>query len=446
MDSEPGRLVELLGQLIRNRCVSSGWPSHGEEARNVSDLSAALEGPGLEVDVVEPVPGRPSLIARIDGSDPDAPSLCLLGHTDVVPADPAGWSFDPFGGEVVGGEVRGRGAVDMLNQTAAMALTLRRLADEGFRPRGSVVYWAVPDEECGGHQGARLVLEGWPELVRSTATITEVGGARIDTPRGPIVEAYPAEKGSGGLAITVRGTSGHTSLPYQHRNAVVIAAEVIRRIDSWEPTVRVSAPWRSWVQSRYEPGVVRDALLDAAHIDETIAALPADEAAHAHACTRCTVSPTIIQGGDKINTFADTVRIGVNIRPIWGDHPDAIIDELRALLSDLVAPDDIAIPAMTVATRSPTDTDLWRVLEAVTLQLGHGARLVPSVLAAQTDARWLRPTGMATYGFGLLSPAVTRTEYWSRFHSVDERIDTDSLALSLSAYDAVVRRFCGGRG
>jgi acetylornithine deacetylase/succinyl-diaminopimelate desuccinylase-like protein len=97
--------------------------SVGGASANAALLRSVIEGPGLDVEWYEPVEGRASLVARIEGTDPSAPSLALMGHTDVVPADAAdGWTHDPFGGELVDGEVWGRGAVDMLNQTAAMAL------------------------------------------------------------------------------------------------------------------------------------------------------------------------------------------------------------------------------------------------------------------------------------------------------------------------------------
>ncbi|MEZ5250345.1 MAG: M20/M25/M40 family metallo-hydrolase [Ilumatobacteraceae bacterium] len=90
------------------------------------------------------------MVARIEGSDPDAPTLCLMGHTDVVPVNPAGWSRDPFGGELVDGEVWGRGAIDMLNVTASMAVAFRQLARSGWKPKGTLVYFGVADEEAGG--------------------------------------------------------------------------------------------------------------------------------------------------------------------------------------------------------------------------------------------------------------------------------------------------------
>ena len=150
-----GRTVELLQALIRNACVNDGTPESGQEVRNADLLQSYLEGSGLAIQRYEPTPGRASLVARIEGTDPSAPSLCLMGHTDVVPVSPDGWSRDPFGGELVDGEVWGRGAVDMLNLTAAQAVAFRHLADQGFRPRGDLVYFAVADEESGSAHGAR---------------------------------------------------------------------------------------------------------------------------------------------------------------------------------------------------------------------------------------------------------------------------------------------------
>ena len=111
-----GETVELLQHLIRNQCVNDGTVGSGQEVRTTDVLRAYLEGSGLAIEVYEPpaAPGRTSLVARIEGSDPAAPTLCLMGHTDVVPVNPQAWTRDPFGGELVHGEVWGRGALDML--------------------------------------------------------------------------------------------------------------------------------------------------------------------------------------------------------------------------------------------------------------------------------------------------------------------------------------------
>src|SRR5256885_4894192 len=151
-DALTAQPVELLQQLIRNQCVNDGTVASGQEVRTSDVLRGYLEGSGLDIEVYEPdgAPGRTSLVARIEGSDPAAPTLCLMGHTDVVPVTPANWTRDPFGGELVNGEVWGRGALDMLNLTASQAVALKALARRGWRPRGTLVYLACADEEAGG--------------------------------------------------------------------------------------------------------------------------------------------------------------------------------------------------------------------------------------------------------------------------------------------------------
>ena len=120
--------VDLLQQLIRNACVNQGTVESGHEVRSVDLLEQYLGTTGLEVERFEPQPGRASLLARIEGTDPTAPTLLLMGHTDVVPVNPDGWSRDPFSGDFEDGVVWGRGAIDMLNITASRACSASQRA------------------------------------------------------------------------------------------------------------------------------------------------------------------------------------------------------------------------------------------------------------------------------------------------------------------------------
>ncbi|MGQ0615629.1 MAG: M20/M25/M40 family metallo-hydrolase [Acidimicrobiia bacterium] len=438
-----GASVELLATMIRNRCVSTDDPPAGSESRNADTLRAVLEGPGLEVETIELDPGRSAIVARISGHDPEAASLSLLSHTDVVPASEEGWRHDPFGGELIDGEVWGRGAVDMLNQTTTMAIAVRRLADAGFRPRGDLVYVAVPDEECGGLVGMKPLIERHPDLVRTDYAVTEVGGAVTPGPNGPLVEAYVADKGGGWISITVRGTPAHSSLPFGADNALVKVAAVVRRLVEYRPPTRISDEWRAWVSHQDFDPATKAVLCDPSQLWDALATLPDDLARQAHACNHSTIVPTVVRGGDKSNVIPGLVRLSVNVRPALDEDPDEVVDSLRTLLADLVAPDDIETRVLLGPTRSSTATPLWPVLESVVTDHYRGATLVPTVLAAQTDARWLRPEGVTVYGFGLLSEKVSRDEYWSRFHGRDERIDLESLDLSCQGWEEICRRFLG---
>jgi acetylornithine deacetylase/succinyl-diaminopimelate desuccinylase-like protein len=243
-----GEVAELLQQMIRNACVNDGTPGSGQEHRNAEVLRAVLDRPGLDLEIHEPLPGRSSLVARIEGRRPGAPSLALLGHTDVVPANGDDWRHDPFGGELIDGEVWGRGAVDMLNLTSSMAVAVRHLADDGFRPEGDLLFIGVADEEALGIHGAEWLTTHLPDQVRADYLITEAGGFPMESPDGVRLPVITGEKGVFWCTLTVRGTPGHASQPLRTDNALVKAAEVVRRLAEYQPAADIHDAWRRFVE------------------------------------------------------------------------------------------------------------------------------------------------------------------------------------------------------
>ena len=206
-----GEVAELLTVLIRNACVNDGSPESGGESRSVSTLQDYL-GEAGNVHTFQP--DRGNLVYRIPGAIPGAPSLGLMGHLDVVPARTAGWSRDPFGGEVVDGEVWGRGAVDMLNMTAAMAVVFKRFLDGTWNSLpGDLVFLAVADEEAGARYGAEpLVEEHWEE-VGCDHLLTEVPLAAVAGPDGPVYPVTVGEKGPFWRVLRTTGTPNRRGVP-----------------------------------------------------------------------------------------------------------------------------------------------------------------------------------------------------------------------------------------
>src|SRR5262249_22687542 len=178
-------VVDLLRTLIRNACVNDGTAASGHEIRSADTLEAYLSGVGLAIERYTAAPGRVSLVTRIEGRDPRAPTLLLLGHTDVVPADARGWRHDPLPADLEDDRVWGRGAMDMLNLTAPMAVACGRLAAEGFRPPGTLIFAAVADEEANGTHGVAHLLDHHADPIRADYVITEAGGVPIPTREGP---------------------------------------------------------------------------------------------------------------------------------------------------------------------------------------------------------------------------------------------------------------------
>ncbi len=444
--------VELLQTLIRNACVNDGTAESGQEQRNVDVLEQFLAVPGVEQQRFRAAPGRDSLVVRLAGMDPAAPRLCLMGHTDVVPVDPAGWSRDPFGGELVtarGGrdrpeltEVWGRGAVDMLNLTASMAVAVREVALSGVAPAGDLIYFAVADEESGSAYGARWMAEHHRDAIEADYVLTENGGLHSGPASAPWIGVNVAEKGVAWRRLRLRGSPGHGSMPFRSDNALVKAAAVVARLAEYRPAPRMHELWRQRVETLGLDGELQAALMDPDRLDATLAELPnAGAAAHLHACTHTTFSPNVSSSpvAMKTNVIPGLVELQVDIRTMPGEDAEDVDGHLReALGEELYRQVEVEIIMNDPASISRIDTPLWDVLQRAVAAPFPGARLTPQMVVGFTDARVYRQMGAVAYGAGLFSPNLDGGDFSRRFHGNDERIDVESLGLSTQLWLDVI--------
>lgn len=426
--------VELLQAMIANRCVNDGTAASGQEVRNADTLQAYLEGDGLTFERYEPTPGRVSLVSRIPGSNPDAPSLCLMGHTDVVPVNESGWTHDPFGGErlTTNGveEIWGRGAVDMLNLTASMAVAFKEVARSGRQPEGDLIYFAVADEESGSAHGMRWMADHARDAIQADHVLTENGGLHSGSPEAPSISVTVAEKGVAWRRLKIKGVPGHGSMPFRRDNALVTAAGVIQRLTDYRPPAKMTELWRERVESMELDAESKATLLDPTKIDAALDAMPASAAAFMHACTHTTFSCNVIDGGGmKTNVIPDDVVLEVDIRTLPGETAADVQAHLDTALGDLAGRVEVEAIMNDPSSISQVNTPLWDKMADAVRRPFPTSRLSPSMSVGFTDARIYRELGAVAYGAGLLSPFVTASEFGSRFHGNDERIDVESLQL-----------------
>ena len=437
-----------MQHLIRNACVNDGTETSGHESRSVDVLSQYFGRSGFDIETYEAVPGRSNVVVRIEGSDPSAPTLLLMGHTDVVPVNEEHWQRDPFGGELVDDEhgraqVWGRGAVDMLNLTASMAVATKRLADSGFRPRGTLVYLGVADEEALGTYGAAHLVEHEHDAVAADYVITESGGIPIPSPEGIKLPVIVGEKGTWWCTLRISGTAGHASQPFRTDNALVTAAEVVRRLHEFRPPTVMHDVWRRFVESVGYPPELTAPLLKEDGFVELCETLPLGMARQFHACTHTTFAPTVIHGGSKTNVIPDAVDIEVDVRTLPGQTADEVRSLLEDALGDVAGSVEVLRAHDDPSTASPMDTPLWDSLGRVTKQFYEGSATVPFLTVGATDARFFRRAGATSYGFGLFSTALSMEDYGVMFHGDNERVDVESLRLSTEMWEAVARDLLG---
>lgn len=432
--------VELLGELIR---LDTANPP-GNEGRAQELLAARLGEAGFECTVLAADPGHPNLIARLPGGAPGE-TLCLLGHVDTVPADPDEWSFDPWSGEVVDGEVRGRGAQDMKGQVAAEVAAAVELAGGGWRPaRGELKLVLTADEEMGGGAGARWLCREHPEAVRADLVLNEGGGAAFELDGRRFYTLCVGEKGVCRMRLRAFGKAGHGSVPALGDNALLKLAAGLARMAEQPPL----EPTPEGVEFL---SVLLDGDLSEAGTEELEAAVerlrarsPELVAYLAEPMLRVTLAPTTAHAGSKNNVIPSRAEALVDCRVPPGMEPEAARERVATLLGERADQLEVEFTGPVVGNRSPFETPLTAAIRATLAGLDPEATLVPIVMPGFSDSHWFREAfGAATvYGF-LPQRELGLFEAAPLIHSADERAAVADIELAARFYRDLIRRVLG---
>ena len=206
-------VVTLCQELIRIPSVNFG-EGKGDEEAVAEYVVSKLKEVGIESRIYVSAPKRCTVVARIEGSDSSRPGLVVNGHIDVVPANPADWSVDPFSGLIKDGCIWGRGAVDMKDMDAMMLAVIRLWARHGYKPERTMVIVFFGDEEAGGIYGSGWMAKNHPEVFAGCSeTVSEVGGFSVTLKSGKRVYLIEtSQKGIEWMKLTATGVASHGSV------------------------------------------------------------------------------------------------------------------------------------------------------------------------------------------------------------------------------------------
>jgi len=451
-------LVGFLRDILRIPSVNPPDPP-GPELAVAERIAAELRSFGLAPEVLEPFPGRGSVVARLRGDATGGEPLLLLSHLDVVPAEPAGWTHLPFDADLADGYVWGRGAVDMKAMVALSVGVIRLLAarahDAGLDPavdqipglRRDVLFAVTADEENGGWEGAGWIVDNRPELLRAAVALSEAGGVSADIAGRRFYPILVAEKGHEVYRIHVRGTWGHGSLP-RDDNAAVLAAEAVRRLATpGEPRI-TPVVRRLLAEVGAALGDEQRRLLDAATGDDPRRADAALRALcdpmHARilrALVRDTISPDVIHAGTKYNIVPGDATIEIDIRTLPGTTPGDIREEVLARLGDLAPHCELEQLHSASPFEMPIDGVYELLADAIRAADPDGVPL-PMLATFATDGKHLVRLGVPVYGFSPLRQEPGEG-FLDRFHAIDERVGVEALRWGLPVLYDVTARFCG---
>jgi acetylornithine deacetylase/succinyl-diaminopimelate desuccinylase-like protein len=448
--------VDHLRELIRIPSVNppeggpdlaAGRDPAGGETLAARYCAAVLDGAGIATEVVEVQPGRGSTFARLRATVPDPePPLILLSHLDVVPVEAESWSRDPFGGDLVNGEVWGRGAVDMKNMVAMELGVMVALARSGAELRRDVIFAALADEEAGGAFGARALVGQRPDLFTDAAgrpaavALNEVGGYSISLGGRRFYTIQVAEKGIAWTRLRASGTPGHGSMPHAD-NATTKLATAVAGI----------AAYAARRPARLIP-LVRDFLVEIglSEVAETAETDPerAREALHRlvpdptlrrslDAMLRDTATPNVLRAGSKVNVMAGHGAAEIDVRTLPGTDATAFLEHLQGLAgTDATVEPVVVLPPV----EWPADAEIVEHMRAALRAADPDGTPVPMMITPGTDAKALMDLGIPCYGFAPLRLEAD-FPFLSLFHGHDERVPVSALAFGLPVLADVVSRF-----
>jgi acetylornithine deacetylase/succinyl-diaminopimelate desuccinylase-like protein len=427
-------VTELAQRLIR--FDTSNPP--GNERACIEYLVEVLRGARLETTVRSLDRERPNVLARLRGRG-EQPPLLLHGHVDVVPTTGQHWRHDPFGGEIVDGELWGRGAIDMKGGLAMMLAAVLRINASETPPPGDVIFAALSDEEGGSSYGARFLVERHPELFAGVRhAIGEFGAVARSGRDGNVYLVPVAEKQWCSLRATIRGHGGHGALPLRG-GAMARLAQAIAALDATRLPVHMCDVTAEMID-RYAEAVTPEqseaivGLRDPQRVDELLdganGALNLFDAA-----LHNTVNPTVVRAGERSDAIPDRIELELDGRVLPGQAPTGLLAELDAI------PGIEAAFELTHVDKPPTASFDMSLLPALTRALGEldpGARVVPMLNPGVTDGRFFGELGIQHHGFlPMLLPdpaAIIQT-----MHGADERVATAALEFGANVYERLLR-------
>jgi acetylornithine deacetylase/succinyl-diaminopimelate desuccinylase family protein len=217
-------VVDLTARFVR---VDTRNPP-GNEATIVDACREALAPFTDDLEVVEPQPGRASVLARVGTHDGSKPVVVVNGHLDVVPINAGDWTRDPFGAEEENGRLWGRGTTDMKGGIAAAICALHTLRRQGIDPATDlpchVAFHLVADEERGGRWGTEVLV----------AQDRYAGVAACLVPEPTNLDVCVAERGLLVAHMTTFGRPAHGSRPREGVSAIETAAKAVLTLHAGE--------------------------------------------------------------------------------------------------------------------------------------------------------------------------------------------------------------------
>jgi acetylornithine deacetylase/succinyl-diaminopimelate desuccinylase-like protein len=397
----------------------------GNESKVAAYIGAIFQREGIPYELLEPVPGRASIVARLKGTGAQRPVL-LLAHEDVVPVDRSHWTVDPFAADVKDGVLYGRGASDDKGPLAAHMETMLQLHRAGRPLARDVIFLAEASEETDSDAGMHTIVEKYWDKIACEFAINEGGAAEVDGGKIAYFGVATGEKLPRGVRLVAKGQSGHASVPVLN-NPITHLAQAVARVGTWETPTRLNETTRAFFATLATLAPPDQAALFRTMEDPATQRTLHEKMPQFYSMVHTTVVPTVLKGGFKSNVIPPDAEADIDIRALPDEDLTAFYAQMAKVIDDpsvTIIPPDLT-NSMPSAPSSSLHTAMFAAFEAAQKKLIPGAVTTPVMTTGATDSAFLRAKGVNAYGI-----RIPRTFAENQgVHGNDERIELKYLAL-----------------
>ncbi len=433
-----GRYQDMAVERLARYLQLNTTNPPGNEMLTARFFKEWFESEGIPVEIYEFAPGRANLAAHLKG-DGSARPIILLNHMDVVSSDPARWRVEPFSGAIVDNYIYGRGALDMKGLGLVQAMVFVMLKREGVPLRRDVLFVATSDEEVAMLGASWLAANQRETLGKAEYILTEGGENLVEDGRIRFFGVDNSEKAPFWLRVRARGRPGHGSRP-RSDSASHRLVRALARVADWETPIKVLPGVEQFFRdvAGQEPPAraakfrnIREAIQDPSFRAE----LTSDPTYNY--LFRNTVSITVLQGSQQTNVIPGEAAANLDVRLLPGEDPQKFLAELRAVLKDDTLEIEPLQAQFRPANSSPTDTDLFRTIQAVVAKRHPGVPVTTRMLSGYTECGIFRQLGIHCYGF---EPFLLERAESATVHGDNERVSVDNVRDGLRLFYEVVER------
>jgi len=434
-DKAQAEAAHFLADLVR---IDTQDPP-GNESRVAEYLQKTLQAEGIDSEMLETVPGRNSLVARLKGDGSKRP-LLIMAHEDVVPVDRARWTVDPFAAIEKDGLLYGRGVSDDKAMLAANLETFLQLKRLNVPLARDVIFLAEASEEMSSPAGMSALVERYWDKINCEFSLNEGGGALVENGKIKYIGVGTAEKLPRGVTVQATGSSGHGSVP-RVDNAVTHLAAAVAKAGTWETPSRLNETTREFFQRLATISSPDEAAWYKHVLDPKVQSELRVKKPQYYSMLRTSVVPTMLKAGIKENVIPPTAEGTLDIRAL----PDEDLGKFREMLAQVINDPQVKVVAsdatysMPPSSPSQLHTEMFIALEHAQRLVVPDAVTLPTMGTGATDSSFLRTKGVQAYGIG-----VPKTEEESRtVHGNDERIEIKQLGTFLRFEWAAVTAVAG---